>query len=75
MRSIKHFNSLLTKSRNPITNKLFISTITTTSTAKTTPNMPLVDPVTTSAGGDKTQEWQNKLVGKKIGDSSDATVC
>jgi hypothetical protein len=37
-------------------------------------NMPLVDPVTNSAGGDKTTEWQNKLVGKKIGESSDAVV-
>lgn len=36
--------------------------------------MPLVDPVTNSAGGDKTQEWQNKLVGKKIGETSDEVV-
>ncbi|KAG9248007.1 hypothetical protein BJ878DRAFT_413751 [Calycina marina] len=33
--------------------------------------MPLVDPVTNSAGGDKTAEWQNKLVGKTLGDSHD----
>jgi len=38
-------------------------------------NMPLVDPVTNSAGGDKTAQWQNKLVGKKIGETSDAVVC
>lgn len=36
--------------------------------------MPLVDPVTNSAGGDKTAQWQNKLVGKKLGDSSDAVT-
>jgi hypothetical protein len=36
--------------------------------------MPLIDPVTTAAGGDKTQEWQNKLVGKKLGDSHDEVV-
>jgi hypothetical protein len=36
--------------------------------------MPLIDPVTTSAGGDKTQEWQNKLVGKKLGDNHDEVV-
>lgn len=38
------------------------------------PNMPLIDPVTTSGGGDKTQEWQNKLVGKKLGDASNEIV-
>jgi len=37
--------------------------------------MPLIDPVTTSAGGDKTTEWQNKLVGKKLGDASNEIVC
>jgi hypothetical protein len=38
--------------------------------------MPLVVPGITS-GGDKdmTQEWMNKLAGKKIGEKSDATVC
>jgi hypothetical protein len=36
--------------------------------------MPLIDPVTTKAGGDKTQEWQNKLVGKKLGDAHDEVV-
>jgi len=38
-------------------------------------NMPLIDPVTTGAGGDKTQEWQAKLVGKKLGEASDEVVC
>ncbi|PSS20033.1 hypothetical protein M430DRAFT_100877 [Amorphotheca resinae ATCC 22711] len=33
--------------------------------------MPLIDPVTTSLGGDPTKEWQNKLVGKKLGDAHD----
>jgi hypothetical protein len=36
--------------------------------------MPLIDPVTSSAGGDKTKEWQNKLVGKKLGDAHDEVV-
>ena len=36
--------------------------------------MPLIDPVTTAAGGDKNAEWQKKLVGKKLGDSSDEVV-
>jgi hypothetical protein len=36
--------------------------------------MPLIDPVTTNVGGDKTQEWQNKLVGKKLGDAHDEVV-
>ncbi|RDW94365.1 hypothetical protein BP5796_00128 [Coleophoma crateriformis] len=35
--------------------------------------MPLVVPGINSQGGgnDKTSEWMNKLVGKKIGDTSD----
>ncbi|KIN01781.1 hypothetical protein OIDMADRAFT_18666 [Oidiodendron maius Zn] len=33
--------------------------------------MPLIDPVTTNTGSDKTKEWQNKLVGKKLGDAHD----
>jgi hypothetical protein len=37
-------------------------------------NMPLIDPVTTSLGGDPTKEWQNKLVGKKLGDAHDEIV-
>ncbi len=38
--------------------------------------MPLVVPGITSQGGDKskTEEWSNKLVGKKLGEGSDATV-
>ena len=36
--------------------------------------MPLVVPGINSADGSKTEEWTNKLVGKKLGDSSDATV-
>lgn len=38
-------------------------------------NMPLVVPGINSNDGSKTEEWTNKLVGKKIGESSDATVC
>lgn len=30
------------------------------------PNMPLVVPGVTSQSGDKTEEWMNKLVGKKL---------
>lgn len=43
---------------------------------KTRSNMPLVVPGITSGGdkGDKTKEWTDKLVGKKIGEASDATV-
>jgi hypothetical protein len=42
---------------------------------KTTLKMPLVVPGINS-GGDKskTEEWTQKLVGKKIGESHDATV-
>ena len=42
--------------------------------AKQILNMPLIDPVTSSAGGDKTAEWQKKLVGKKLGDTSNEVV-
>ncbi|TVY12666.1 Uncharacterized protein LARI1_G009493 [Lachnellula arida] len=35
--------------------------------------MPLVVPGINSNDGSKTEEWTNKLVGKKIGESSDAT--
>lgn len=38
----------------------------------TTPNMPLVVPGVTSQSGDKTEEWTNKLVGKKIHDGEDS---
>jgi hypothetical protein len=39
--------------------------------------MPLVVPGITPQGEDKTktEEWTNKLVGKKLGEGSDATVC
>jgi len=38
--------------------------------------MPLVVPGITSGGEqNKTDEWSNKLVGKKIGDNHDAIVC
>ncbi|GAB7348404.1 hypothetical protein MBLNU459_g6837t1 [Dothideomycetes sp. NU459] len=33
--------------------------------------MPLVIPGLQSKDGDKTSKWQNELMGKKIGDSSD----
>ncbi|TVY38546.1 Uncharacterized protein LOCC1_G006697 [Lachnellula occidentalis] len=35
--------------------------------------MPLVVPGINSNDGSKTEEWMNKLVGKKIGQTSDAT--
>jgi hypothetical protein len=42
---------------------------------KITLKMPLVVPGINSGGDNsKTQEWTDKLVGKKIGDSSDAVV-
>ena len=38
--------------------------------------MPLVVPGLQSKGGDdKTSKWMNSLMGKKIGESSDQTVC
>jgi hypothetical protein len=38
--------------------------------------MPLVVPGINSVGDNsKTEEWTNKLVGKKIGEISNATVC
>ena len=37
--------------------------------------MPLVVPGLSSTGGDKTSDWMNKLVGKKMGDTSNETVC
>jgi hypothetical protein len=40
-------------------------------------NMPLVVPGITNNGdgASKTEDWTNKLVGKKLGSTSDATVC
>lgn len=35
---------------------------------RTLPKMPLVVPGVTTESNDKTQEWSNKLVGKKITD-------
>lgn len=37
----------------------------------TSPNMPLVVPGVTTQSGDKTEEWTNKLVGKKIHDGEE----
>jgi hypothetical protein len=37
--------------------------------------MPLVVPGLMSSGKDKESDWQNKLMGKKIGDTSDEMVC
>lgn len=36
--------------------------------------MPLVVPGITQKTGDKTEEWQNKLVGKKLSDSDSNEV-
>jgi hypothetical protein len=36
--------------------------------------MPLVVPGLMSNSKDKTSDWQNKLMGKKLGDSSDEVV-
>lgn len=38
------------------------------------PTMPLVVPGITQKTGDKTEEWQNKLVGKKLSDSDSNEV-
>jgi len=54
------------------THTLQINTFSTKQNLK----MPLVVPGINSTGeGSKTDEWMNKLVGKKIGETSDATVC
>lgn len=38
--------------------------------------MPLIVPgITPSSSGDKTSDWQNKLMGKKLGDKHDEIVC
>lgn len=38
--------------------------------------MPLVVPgLTSNSGDDKTSGWMNQLMGKKLGDSSNETVC
>jgi hypothetical protein len=37
--------------------------------------MPLVVPGLMSSGKDKSSDWQNKLMGKKIGDTTDEVVC
>ncbi|KAH6970872.1 hypothetical protein BKA56DRAFT_678025 [Ilyonectria sp. MPI-CAGE-AT-0026] len=39
--------------------------------------MPLVVPGINSTSGNKTEEWQNKLVGKKLGDdaSTETVFC
>lgn len=36
--------------------------------------MPLVVPGLMSKDGDKTNDWMNKLMGKKIGETSDEIV-
>lgn len=36
--------------------------------------MPLVVPGITSNSGDKTEEWTNKLVGKKVSDDAHSEV-
>jgi hypothetical protein len=42
--------------------------------SSTTTNMPLVVPGLQSKDGDKSSGWMEKLVGKKIGDTSNETV-
>lgn len=38
--------------------------------------MPLVVPgINSGDSASKTEEWQNKLVGKKLGEGSDEVVC
>lgn len=47
----------------------------TSTTFACTINMPLVVPgLQTSLTGSNSQDWQSKLLGKKLGDSSDQTV-
>lgn len=49
-------------------------TKTQTKLDQTTLNMPLVVPGITSNSGDKTEEWTNKLVGKKVSDDAHSEV-
>jgi hypothetical protein len=66
-----NINSFVTRSRIQHKQTLQYQSFHT----KTTLKMPLVVPGINS-GGDKskTEEWTQKLVGKKIGESHDATV-
>jgi hypothetical protein len=74
---IKYFQSSRTNIQQKLQLKPYIKSFSTTPNHK----MPLVDPVTNSAGdnANKTQsmtmEWMNKLAGKTIGDQSNETVC
>jgi len=70
------FRNLLSQSKTPIPLKTTQILQTKTFSTRQTLKMPLVVPgITSSGNGSKMEEWTNKLVGKKIGESSDATVC
>jgi len=62
---LRHLKQTISKPIRP--NKYF--------TTNQTVNMPLVVPGINSGGEQsKTEEWTNKLVGKKLGEGSDSTV-
>lgn len=54
-----------------IENTNFQIPIVSVTTPHASTTMPLVVPGLMSKGGDNTSDWQNKLMGKKIGDSGD----
>jgi hypothetical protein len=67
----RNIDSFLTRTRNQQNQALQYKTFKTTTTLK----MPLVVPGINSGGDNsKTEEWTQKLVGKKIGEASDSTV-
>ena len=57
-----------------IENTNFQIPIVSVTTPHATTTMPLVVPGLMSKGGDQTSDWQNKLMGKKIGESGDEMV-
>jgi hypothetical protein len=63
----KHNFSLFQNNLKFKANTLFNSSITLA--------MPLVVPGLMSNNKDKNDDWQNKLMGKKLGDTSDEIVC
>jgi hypothetical protein len=70
-RYYKHHNS---KPAMNIENTNFQIPIVSVTTPHASTTMPLVVPGLMSKGGDNTSDWQNKLMGKKIGDSGDEMV-
>jgi len=58
---------------NSMTTDTILPAINVTTPSQQT-TMPLVVPGLMSNSKDKTEDWSNKLMGKKIGDASDEVV-